>query len=114
MTIDQYAIEIAELLKSKFDLLEMIIINNNKCILLKYEDMILAYNKFIANFGKYIFLSKELKKQIFKDTRPKVKENPNSHKRHGIINGYVAKLTVNTIESLNTIFKENLDFFEYR
>jgi hypothetical protein len=114
MTIDQYAIAISDNLKSKFDLLETIIRNNKKCIVLKYEDLIENYDEFIVNFKKNIPISGEMIKQIYKDTRPREKEDVKSHKRYGISGGYRTKLSLATIEFLNNKFSENLKYFGYR
>ena len=110
--IDQYAIEMADFLNTKFNILIKIIKSNDNSILLRYEDMIYDYDNFYAEINDFIKLKPETKEIIFQNTRPE-KKGINNHRRNGEQGGYKNELKKETIVSINKKLKNILYFFKY-
>ncbi len=111
--IDQYAIEMADFLNDKFNILIEIMKNNNNSILLRYEDMIYNYDEFYDEINNFIKLKPETKEIIFQNTRPK-KKGIHNHRRNGEQGGYIDELKPETIVKINGKLKNTLCFFEYK
>jgi len=113
MTVDEYARVTAPLLQEKFDFIESLIQTTPDKLLLKYEDLILDFEKFYRHLNDYLPLNEDVKEILHKHTRPPKKENPLNHKRKGNPGDYKNKLNPDTINYLDKIFKRTLNDFHY-
>lgn len=113
ISIDEYVLEYSTNINKNFmelfDLSKMC----QRSVVLKYEDLINDFDKFIKNFSTYVSLKKKVIEEIYRRSRPKEKEDLSSHRRSGKINNYKEKLEEKTIELLNIKLKEVLQLFEY-
>ena len=113
ISVDEYVLEhssnINKNFKELFDLSKLC----QRSVVLKYEDLINDFDKFIKNFNTYVTLNKKVIEEIYRRSRPKEKEDLSSHRRSGRINNYKEKLEEKTIALLNIKLKEVLQRFEY-
>ena len=85
-----------------------------RCVLLKYEDMIDKFDYFIAQLRQYLLIDDNIVQEIYRRSRPKLNEEIASHQRSGKVGGYKDKLRQDTIKSLNSKLGEILEVFEYK
>ena len=110
--IDNYALEKADFLQEKFELLKNILETNSNSILLKYEDMIYDFDTFYEQINSFIKLPKETKQIIYENTRPK-NSGIHQHRRSGEQGTFKNELKKETIENINKKLKSILEFFDY-
>ena len=113
MAIDEYVIEEALTLRSKFEIINFLRKNVKNHILLKYEDMIENYGSFYRELNEFMPLKEELELRLFERTRPHKEEQIVDHKRSGKVGGYKRKLKKGTIRKVNNILKNTLLNFNY-
>jgi hypothetical protein len=113
MTVDEYAIEFAPKVLGDFGLLQRLERTCSRKALLRYEDMVDNWDRFVEGFGSYLDVGPDLFGEMYKRTRPKAREDVSSHRRSGKPGGFRAKLDPYTISSLNATFEKVLERFEY-
>lgn len=111
-SIDDFVLVRANELKKRMNTLYQLI-NFKDHLVLKYEDMILDFDKFYSRLDNYIGLKNNVKINLFESTRPRKVEMENEHKRSGKVGGYIGKLESETIDKLNIIFNDLLERFDY-
>lgn len=112
--LDEFCLQEAEPWKQDFALMADLVENCPKGTLLKYENMIHDFDIFGERIQKALNLSPEVMKNIYDRTRPVLTENKMKHRRDGGTGGFRRKLNENTIQALNSEFREILEFFHYR
>ena len=113
LSLDEYVIHEAYRLRKKFEIMIKLIDSCPNTLVLKYEDMIHRYDHFYKSLSKVISLDDEMYEKIYDKTRPKHKEDKDSHKRSGKTGAYVDKLKEETITELNSIFCDPLNKLKY-
>jgi hypothetical protein len=113
-SLEEYVLESAEAQNANFKTLYDLSKQSTRSVVLKYEDMIENFDYFISEFSKHINVSDAVKAEIYKRSRPKQKEDVNSHRRSGGVAGFRDKLDEETLLSLNKILKDTLQQFDYK
>jgi len=111
--IDEYVLENASALNSRFEIMHNLISYTASHIVIRYEDMINEYEKFINKISEIVSLNPEVIEKLKMESRPLDKENIMNHKRSGKPGGYKNHLKCETINSLNQILKDSILLFEY-
>ena len=112
-TIDEYALESAHKILSNFEALDKLSKACNRSVVLKYEDMIDNWDCFVEGLTKYIGIKQTVLTQVYEKSRPREKENQDSHRRSGRPGEFRSKLKEATIASLNTTFRGVLERLQY-
>lgn len=115
--INQYVLKEAETLHSILNKYMTILCLNKNVGIVKYEDMILDYSKWLTTLVDLtgMKMSNSLEKELIDENlkRKPVNENKFSQNRKGIAGDYKEKLEKGTIEKLNTMFEPIISFFNY-
>lgn len=112
-TIDQYVLESVPIIKNQFEKLMKL---ENACdqhVIVRYEDMINNWDYFISGITKYINIKQSVIDHVYEESRPLEFENNSSHRRSGKPAGFIDKLKVETVSSLDLSLKEILERFHY-
>ena len=112
-TIDQYVLESVPIIKNQFEKLMKL---ENACdqhVIVRYEDMINNWDYFISEITKYINIKQSVIDHVYEESRPREFENNSSHRRSGKPAGFIDKLKVETVSSLDLSLKEILERFHY-
>ncbi len=110
-TIDEYVLEMAPDLKSRYQAYCEKLLTNKNVLFLKYEDMVTDFKSWLEKLASYLQLPNPGKKidELVAASKFKVeKENKNSFIRNITPGDHKNKLKPETIEKLNAIFKEEL------
>jgi hypothetical protein len=113
MTIDEYSLDFAHTVLGHYKLVERLSKTSGRSVILKYEDMIQNWDKFVRDLTKYITIKPDVLNEIFHRSRPREKEKKQSHRRSGMPGGYRTKLETVTLQSLNELFGPVLEIFGY-
>jgi len=115
--INQYVLKEAETLHSILNKYMSDLCKNDNVGIIKYEDMILDYGKWLRNLVDIagMKMSNSLEEELINENIKKRPNNENkfSQNRKGIAGDYKNKLDKATIEKLNTMFNPILSFFDY-
>ena len=116
MSIDEFILQsdILDFYVKAFDTLTDVYDKAENKILLKYEDMIENWEKYINNLLTFVSFDQSFIDKFYIDTRPAKVEDKAKHKRSGKIGDYKRKLQQNTINQLNTKFETALNRYEYQ
>jgi len=87
--------------RDKFDLLQRLHRACERSVVLKYEDMINDFDSFAEGLTRFIPLRQHMLDELFRQSRPREKEDISSRRRSGKVRGFEDKLKPETIESLN-------------
>lgn len=113
-TIDEYVLESAPIVHSHFVMLDTISNACGKSVIIKYEDMIDNWDYFINGLTKFINIKQTILAEIYKQSRPLENEDNKSHRRSGRPNSFKEKLKTETVISLNDVFKDTLEKYNYK
>ncbi len=83
-------------------------------VILKYEDMVDDFEKFVAQLCKYIPLRNSVVQELYKRSRPRAEEDIYAHQRSGRVGGFRDKLSPATVEALNQELQGILTRFNYK
>lgn len=111
--MDAYALEEAEKLAERFRLLKRLADHASQSVVLRYEDMILDFERFATDFRRVLPESDGLLAEVYKRTRPREEEDIRSHHRSGEPGGFRTKFSPETITQLNATFADIGKDFEY-
>ena len=114
MTIDQYAIHTTPAILANFETLIRLCESCQRSVILRYEDMINDWDKFVADLTRFVRIRPPALQQIYDRSRPRTQEDTTSHRRSGKTGGFRNKLTEQTIEWLNDRLGDVLDRFGYQ
>lgn len=112
-SVDEYVLDSANEIARDFMTAERVACVSNRCTVLKYEDMIYNFERFIHGLTEHADVDRRVVQQIFERSRPKQKENSSSHRRSGQPGGFRNKLKKETITSLNQKLEGVLERFQY-
>ena len=112
-TIDAYAVDCARFFVRPFQTIDTLTQACTRGILLKYEDMIYDWEKFSSGLSKYLDIGPKRLRQIYTLSRPLENERDTGHRRSGKPGAYKQKLSVSTVEELNSILAPVLTRFRY-
>jgi hypothetical protein len=112
-TIDEYALESAHSIVGNFETLDKLSKACTRSVVLRYEDMIDRWDCFVEGLTKYLEIKPTVLTQIHQKSRPREKEDQESHRRSGKPGEFGSKLKEPTIASLNTTFQDVLGRFGY-
>lgn len=112
MSIDDYVLEEASILKWKFDVLNWVA-SQDDCVVLRYEDLINNFTGFYNSLSSVLPLEQGVVTSLFEQTRPRQVEEPSAHKRSGKVFAYREKLADQTVRSLLYGFSDILRQFDY-
>jgi hypothetical protein len=112
-TIDEYALERAARVRANFETLDTLRQACERCVVLRYEDMINEWQLFVSDLTKYINIKPAVLAQIYEKSRPREKEDKSSHRRSGQVGDFSGKLKTETIITLNGVFAAVLKRFQY-
>jgi Sulfotransferase domain len=112
-TVDDYVLECAPAAVIYFQTVDRLLGACERSILLKYEDMINDWEKFASGLTRYLDISRRTLRQVYKRTRPRLKEDLTAHRRSGKTGAYKEKLLPSTVEALNTPLATILARFGY-
>lgn len=104
MTLDQFAIEDAPRWVETFDEMSAILDACPRAVLLRYEDMVDAWNVFERDLTRHLSFSAITMREIYDRSRPRSTEDPKAHKRSGRAGGFRGKLKPETIAALDATF----------
>jgi len=113
-TIDEYALENSDRILTNFNTLNKLIKDCNQSVLLKYEDLIENWEIFVKDLTKHIDIKESVLSNIYAKSRPRERNDLNSHRRSGAIEGFRKELNNETIGFLNEILKPIINQFGYR
>jgi Sulfotransferase domain len=113
MTIDTFALEVANPILNHFHILDRLSQACNRGIVLKYEDMIDNWEKFSSGLTKYLNIGRKTLRHTYKQTRPLENENETGFRRSGKPGAYRDKLLTSTVDALNIAFAPVLTRFHY-
>lgn len=113
-SLDEYVLNEAPVLRDKLLKMHNLIHGNTDCIHLKYEEMIQEFDKFFEKFIEYVPVNESIYDVFYKNTRPARDSGRDLHKRDGSIQGYQYKLRNSTVDELNFIFKDVIQYFNYQ
>lgn len=111
--VDGYAKKFAPTVRQNFELAARLSDACDRHVVLKFEDMVGDFDRFKADFTRYIDVSEPVLKEIFDRTRPPENEDVSSHKRSGKAGGYKTKLASETVDTINVELAGVLDHFGY-
>lgn len=112
-TIDECVIRLAPEYLANMEKLYQVSCHSKRATILKYEDLIENFDRFIRDFDVCISIPEERKKELYLASRPNEKEDPTIHKRSGKVGQYSYKLKPETIQVLNQILRPVLEHFNY-
>ena len=112
-SIDEYVLESVDTQIELFETLHNLANACERCVILKYEDMINNFHLFITQLCKYVAIEENVIHEIYKRSRPQLKEDIHAHKRSGQTGGFRSKLKEQTIEALNSKLEKTLETFKY-
>lgn len=104
-TVDEYALEFAHRWLNGFKAVDKLVKGCNRCVVLRYEDMIYSWECFAKDLTKYVDIKPTVLTQIYEKSRPRENEDKSSHRRSGMVGQFRAELKGETIKSLNTTFE---------
>ncbi len=111
--VDQFAIEFGEHMLRYFETIDRLAEAAQQSVVLRYEDMIDNWEKFVAGLTRYLEFDDEVLQQIYERSRPVAKEDDAAHRRSGKSGGYKTKLSPATIAQLNSKLGTMLRRFDY-
>ena len=85
----------------------------SRSTVLRYEDMILDWDKFARDLSKCIKVRRTVLSRIYKKTRPRNREEIGAHRRSGKTESFRNSLSPRTVKSLNDTFRVILDRYQY-
>lgn len=112
-TIDEYVLDSAGSMLSSFETADRLIGVCNRCVVIRYEDMLNNWDHFAKDLTKYVNIRPAVLTQIYEQSRPRDREDVTSHRRSGKARGFESKLKSETIVSLNSMFEPVLKRFQY-
>lgn len=114
-TIDQYVLEIAPAMQKIYADYCKHLIERENVLFLKYEDMIEDFGPWLYSLTSFLELKNiNVAEKIIKETTFKVdKENKHSFIRNVKAGDHINKLKPETIETLNNLFKHELETLKY-
>ena len=83
-------------------------------VLLRYEEMIEDFETFLNKARRLLPISDDVASEMHRRSRPKKKEDQNSHRRSGKPGGFRSKLQPETIALLNDRLSTVLERFDYQ
>ena len=113
-TLEEYVLKYAFTQNVYFNKIHALANICEQGVILKYEDMINDFGKFVAQLCKYVPLSDSVIQEFYRCSRPKEEEDIHSHRRSGKVEGFKEKLSLETVETLNQELQEILVKFNYR
>lgn len=113
LSLDEYVLNYVDDQQEYFDQCKLLLDSCPNHLLLKYETMILDFEKFYDNLNQFMPLDKKIKNRVVEQTRPKDLEDLTSHRRSGQVAGFKQKLKRQTIEQLNGKLRKALEDFAY-
>jgi hypothetical protein len=113
MTIDEYVLDYAPTVLGHFEAVERLSKTSGRSVILKYEDMIQHWDKFDRGLCKYLTIKPNVLDEIYNRSRPREKENQESHRRSGMPGGFRTKLASATLVSLDELFGPVLERFGF-
>lgn len=111
--LDEFALDRYPIIRERFEILYELSNSCKNSVVLRYEDLVNNFDKFMNDFSKYISIPEERKEELFQASRPRVSEDFSAHKRSGKIGQYREKLKPETIRELNQKLKPVLEKFGY-
>jgi hypothetical protein len=111
--IDEYVLEYSPTILRHFESVDRLSKECNRSVILRYEDMILNWDRFVEDLTKYVDIREAVLQQIYKKTRPIEREDKSSHRRSGKFGQFRDKLKTETITSINTTLESILERFQY-
>jgi hypothetical protein len=112
-TVDAYALEAADATVNHFHAIDRLAQACRRGVVLKYEDMILDWEKFSSGLTRYLDFDETVLHQICEQSKPMERENLASHRRSGRPGAYRDKLSTSTVEALNAICASVFTRFHY-
>lgn len=114
-TIDQYALQEAEKLKKKVRrLISLSAPGSGQTVLVvKYEEMVENFDAFFDKLSAFVQVSSTLREELYQSSRPRLVEQPDSHKRSGAPGGFRQHLLPPTVSALSKLLGAELEQFGY-
>lgn len=113
-TLDEYVLQSVNRQIDLFNILHNMSTACERSLILRYEDMIDDFDTFTGQLMKYISLRDDVVREIYQKSRPNQREDMNSHRRSGQVQGFRCNLKEETIEALNRKLARTLALFGYR
>lgn len=114
MTLDEYVISDMPWIVRDFALAEKLLGDCSRATLLKYEDMILNWDRFARDLTRHITLEDDVLDSIYEQSRPRDEEDIMAHRRSGKTEGFREKLKPETIMRVNETLVPVFERFGYR
>jgi hypothetical protein len=112
-TVDEYVLDSADRFLGGFEVLHELSQACSRSVVLRYEDMIDDWERFVAGLTRYVDIREPVLREIHARSRPRVTEDLRSHRRSGMPGGFREKLAQDTIASLNRKFATVLARYQY-
>ena len=120
--IDKFVLDSSKDIAVNVNYLIRKIIHHDNVNLLRYETMVSDFGRWLESYLSVFPLNKNIiKTALFKNLHSKYcnefsvkKEDQQSHKRQVLPGDHIRKLKPETIDRLNTIFSESLEYLEYK
>lgn len=112
-TVDDFATGYAPAILKNFEKIEILQKSCSRSSVLRYEDMILDWDKFTKELSKCIKIRRRVLSRIYRKSRPRNKEEIGAHRRSGKTEGFRNSLKPQTVKNLNDTFRVVLDRYQY-
>jgi hypothetical protein len=113
LTLDDYVLRAAPRLQERFDILHDLKSHCQQGVLLRYEDLIHNFDQFIEDFTQLSALNAAARLDLYERSRPRDREDTESHKRSGQTGAYSDKLHDETVTRLDVMLERTLTRFGY-
>lgn len=113
ISIDKYAANQSDHIIANFETVEKLSSACDRCIILRYEDMIDNWEVFSSGLTRYTDINPQALKQIYRKSRPRKSEDKTSHRRSGKTAGFRHSLQQDTLMRLSTKFAGILERYNY-
>ena len=111
-SIDEYVIHTAQEIRHKFLHMWRLKQEVDDYVLLRYEDMVLNYDKFFSGLSSFLDFPENVKTDLYNMTRPRDIEDVMIHRRSGRVGGYLNKLKPDTRELLDAKLHDILVLYD--
>ena len=113
LDVDEYARVWAPRLLGNFETLEKLSDACDRSVVLRYEDMVDNWDRFIEGLTTCLPLKQATIEQIYQKTRPRKTEDKMAHHRSGKAGQFRTHLTPETVAFLNETFGRVIERFQY-
>jgi len=113
MGVDEYAVQAVEGVRQDFEMISRIDEYSSDSVVLRYEDLLDDFHLFMDGLSRYLILEEPVIEEIYRQSRPREREDIQAHRRSGRAGTFVDKLRPETTQLVNEKLAGVLDRFGY-